>query len=85
MAGSPAFALGAPPFRCGQPRCRGNVYLMPPHRSDHPMLERLGIQRTCPVTVDNPNGWWPAALEEAGVPGQPCSRQEPYPEPPPQP
>ncbi|MFQ5350454.1 MAG: hypothetical protein ACE5EG_08440 [Thermoanaerobaculia bacterium] len=78
---APSFAFGAPPYRCGQPRCKGNVYLMPALRSDHPMFERLGIQRTCPVIVDDPGGWWPAALEEEGVPWEPSTYQEPYPEP----
>lgn len=82
---APAFAFGAPPYRCGQPRCKGNVYLMPALRSDHPIFERLGIQRTCPLTVDDPRGWWPAALEEAGMPWQPSTWQEPYPEAPPEP
>ncbi len=82
---APAFAFGAPPYRCGQPRCKGNVYLMPALRSDHPMFERLGIQRTCPVTVDDPNGWWPAALAEEGVPWEPATYQEPYPETQPEP
>jgi hypothetical protein len=82
---APAFAFGAPPYRCGPPRCKGNVYLMPALRSNHPMFERLGIQRTCPLTVDDPDGWWPAALAEEGVPWQPSTYQEPYPEPPPEP
>ena len=78
---APAFALGAPPYRCGEPRCKGNVYLMPALRSDHPMFERLGIQETCPVITDDPNGWWPAALQEEGKAWEPSTYQEPYPEP----
>lgn len=77
---APAFALGAPPYRCGPPRCKGNVYRMPPLRSDHPMLDRLGIRDTCPLVTDDPNGWWPAALQEPGKPWQPATTQEPYPE-----
>jgi hypothetical protein len=77
---APAFAFGAPPYRCGPPRCKGNVYLMPALRSDHPMFDRLGIQKTCPVTVNDPDGWWPAALAEEGVPWEPSTYQEPYPE-----
>jgi hypothetical protein len=80
---APAFAFGAPPYRCGEPRCKGNVYLMPPLRSSHPMFERLGIQRTCPVIVDDPDGWWPAALAKEGLPWEPGTVQEPYPERPP--
>ena len=77
---APAFALGAPPYRCGEPRCKGNVYLMPALRSDHPMFERLGIQATCPVQLNQPGGWWPAALQEEGRPWEPSTFQEPYPD-----
>lgn len=80
---APAFAFGAPPYRCGEPRCKGNVYLMPALRSNHPMFDRLGIQNTCPVITDDPNGWWPAALQEEGKPWKPGTYQEPYPERPP--
>ena len=47
-------------------------------------LDRLGIRRTCPLTVDDPDGWWPAALAEEGVPWEPSTYQEPYPEVPPE-
>ena len=77
---APAFAFGAPPYRCGPPRCKGNVYLMPALRSEHPMFDRLGIRETCPLVTDDPEGWWPTALEEEGVPWEPSTYQEPYPE-----
>ena len=80
---APAFAFGAPPYRCGEPRCKGSVYVMPALRSEHPMFDRLGIRETCPLITGEPDGWWPAALQEEGKPWQPTTRQEPYPKRPP--
>jgi hypothetical protein len=33
-----------------------------PLRSDHPMLHELGIQKTCPLPLNRPDGWWPDVL-----------------------
>lgn len=60
-----ALPLGAPAYRCGGERCAGAVRI-PPLRGDHPMLDALGIQETCPVPVNVPGGWWMRALPEPG-------------------
>ena len=54
-----ALAAGAPHFRCGG---RGGVGF--PQRAFSPMFEDLGLQETCPWSLDTPNGWWPDVLPE---------------------
>jgi len=69
---APALALGAPPYRCGEPRCTAMAFRMPPLISDHPMLHELGVHRTCPVVVNDPDGWWVDVLPaQPAPPGQP--------------
>jgi len=50
-------AFGSPYYRCG-----GKEPLRLPLRYDHPMLHELGIQRACPMPLDDPQGWWPDVL-----------------------
>lgn len=52
-----AMAFGSPQYRCG-----GRWAMTFPLVSSSPMLEDLGIQRTCPWPLDQPNGWWPDVL-----------------------
>ena len=52
-----AMLLGAPMYRCGGERC-SRAATLPELRHDHPMLEELGVQRTCPTPVNQPDGWW---------------------------
>jgi hypothetical protein len=59
-------AAGSPPYRCGGERCGVRNVTPPPLRSDHPLLDDLGIRETCPVVVDEPGGWWPDVLPESG-------------------
>lgn len=54
-----ALLAGGPNFRCGG---RGGLGF--PLRAASPMFEQLGLQRTCPWTLDEPNGWWPDVLPE---------------------
>lgn len=58
-----AFLLGGPMYRCGGERCSRAANQIP-LRYDHPMLEPLGIQEACPVTVDDPEGWWIQTVRE---------------------
>ena len=63
-----ALLLGGPMYRCGGKRSSGAASL-PTLRHDHPMLDALGIQDSCRVTVNDPEGWWiqtvdPPALSE---------------------
>ncbi len=57
--------VGGPMYRCGGERC-STAATLPDLRHDHPMLVPLGIQRTCPVTVDDPDGWWIQTVAEPG-------------------
>jgi len=50
-------AFGSPYYRCG-----GKEPLRLPLRYDHPMLHELGIQQSCPMPLDDPDGWWPDVL-----------------------
>jgi hypothetical protein len=59
-----AMVLGSPHYRCG-----GRSQLLLPLRSHSPMFHDLGIQRDCPLQLDQPGGWWPDVLPEAGRPG----------------
>ena len=60
-----AMSFGSPMYRCGGYRCEAMNVTHPILRSDHPMLEGLGIQATCPFEIDQPGGWWPDVLPEA--------------------
>lgn len=62
-----ALALGGFHYRCGGHTGEDGYGF--PLRYDHPMLEELGIQQTCPWPVNDPGGWWPDVLP----PGQPSS------------
>ncbi len=62
-----ALLFGAPMYRCGGERC-SRAATLPSLRHDHPMLEPLGIQATCPVVVDDPAGWWIQTVRD-GRPG----------------
>lgn len=59
-----AVAIGwaSPMYRCGGTTCDSMNATPPPLRSNHEMLESLGIQDTCPFQVDVPGGWWPDVL-----------------------
>ncbi len=63
---APALAFGAPPYRCGEPRCGSLSFGVPVLRSDHPMFYELGVHRTCPIVVDDPDGWWLDIVPEQG-------------------
>lgn len=52
-----AMGLGSPQYRCG-----GRAAMTFPLVSSSPMFEDLGIQRTCPWPLNQPNGWWPDVL-----------------------
>lgn len=52
-----ALAGGGPNFRCG-----GRHDVVIPLRASSPMFEDLGLQRTCPWTLNVPNEWWPDVL-----------------------
>lgn len=56
-------ALGSTAYRCGGPHCETAQFTVPTLLADHPMLDDLGIRRTCPPVVDDPDGWWPDGLE----------------------
>ena len=60
-----ALALGGLHYRCG-----GRSPLALALRHDHPMLHELGILETCPMPVDDPQGWWPDVLP-ASTPRRP--------------
>ncbi len=64
----PALALGAPPYRCGGPRCGALSFGSPVLRSDHPLFHQFGVHRTCPIVTDDPDGWWLDIVPEEGVP-----------------
>ncbi len=68
LAVSLALAFGAPPYRCGGPRCATAAFNKPALRYDHRMLGELGIGRSCPLVVDDPDGWWPRLLAEPSEP-----------------
>ncbi len=58
-------AFSSPLHSCGGPACGGRHTQMPPLLYDHPILEDLGIQDTCPVSAGQPEGWWwPDGLPE---------------------
>ncbi len=59
-----AVLFGSPAYRCGGDRCDLKAVTMPRLRSDHPMLEVLGIQESCPVVINDPQGWWPCTFGE---------------------
>jgi hypothetical protein len=59
-----AVALGAPMIRCGGNRCGRNAVTMPPLKSNHPMLDELGIRATCPVEIGVADGFWFHTLPE---------------------
>ena len=61
-----AMSFGSPMYRCGGYRCEAMNVTHPILRSNHPMLEELRIQATCPFEIDQPGGWWPDVLPEAG-------------------
>jgi len=69
-----AMSFGSPMYRCGGYRCEAMNVTHPILRSDHPMLEELGIQATCPFEINQPGGWWPDVLPEAES-GSPVVRQ----------
>lgn len=57
--------LGATHYRCvGHDNGRDSFGL--PLRYDHPMLHELGIQATCPLPLNRPDGWWPDVLPTPG-------------------
>jgi hypothetical protein len=56
------FAFATPNYRCG-----GREGLDLALRSDHPMLQELGIQRACALPLNQPGTWWPDVLPEAGA------------------
>lgn len=59
-----AIGLGSPMFRCGGETCGAMNADPPPLRANHEMLDRLGINATCPYEVNVPGGWWPDVLPE---------------------
>ncbi len=63
---APAMAFGAPPYRCAGPRCGSMSFGVPVLRSDHPMFYEVGVHRTCPIVVDDPEGWWLDIVPEQG-------------------
>jgi len=67
-------SFGSPMYRCGGYRCEAMNVTHPILRSDHPMLEELGIQATCGFEINQPGGWWPDVLPEAES-GSPVVRQ----------
>lgn len=56
-------ALATPAYRCGGPICATAHFTVPILEAEHPMLDDLGIRRSCEVVVDETNGWWPDGLE----------------------
>ena len=61
---SVAITWGSPMFRCGGETCgsmNANKHAL---RSDHVILDELGINATCRVQVNQPGGWWPDVLPE---------------------
>lgn len=58
-----AMAAGSPLYRCGGVG-GGRQGTLPALRGDHPMLDDLGIRKTCPPAVDDPEGWWMDVLPE---------------------
>lgn len=59
-----AIAWGSPMFRCGGETCGSMNAAKHSLRSDHVILDELGINATCEVLVDQPDGWWPDVLPE---------------------
>ena len=59
-----AIGWGSPMFRCGGETCGAMNTSHPPLRSNHEMLDALGINATCQWEVDVPGGWWPDVLPE---------------------
>ena len=60
-----AMSFGSPMYRCGGYRCEAMNVTHPILRSNHPMLDELGIQATCGFEINQPGGWWPDVLPEA--------------------
>ncbi len=67
-----ALLIGGPMYRCGGTPSSGAAGL-PNLRRDHPMLETLSIQDTCPVTVDDPDGWWIQTVRAPSGPEPPAA------------
>lgn len=59
-----AISWGSPMFRCGGETCGSMNAAKHSLRSDHVILDELGINATCEVQVDQPEGWWPDVLPE---------------------
>jgi hypothetical protein len=59
-----AITWGSPMFRCGGETCGSKNANKHALRSDHVMLDELGINATCKVEVNQPGGWWPDVLPE---------------------
>jgi hypothetical protein len=55
--------LGSMHYRCAG-HGNGEDSFGLPLRGDHPMLHELGIQETCPLPLNRPDGWWPDVLPE---------------------
>ncbi len=74
-----ALLLAGPMYRCGGDRCSGRAATLPDLRHDHPMLEPLGVQRTCPVVVNEPDAWWIQTVPEpvASIAFPPASHARP--------
>jgi hypothetical protein len=63
-----AMMVGGPMYRCGGER-GSRAATLPSLRHDHPMLGALGIQQSCRVTVNDPDGWWIQTVPEPTGPG----------------
>ncbi len=56
--------LGATHYRCAGHDGSDSFGLA--LRYDHPMIHELGIQATCPLPLNRPDGWWPDVLPTPG-------------------